>query len=69
MQNSPNRTVRAPAFVLGTSFLASAVVWFATVKAIGYSVFVGFFYFAAYFVFLVLFFMVLGYSLFEQKNG
>ncbi len=68
MQKEQRNPTQARFFVFITSLLAAAVVWIAVVKAIGYSMLTGFFYFAAYFVAMILFFTVSGYSLFDQSN-
>ena len=68
MREEQRNSTQARFFVIITSLLAAAVVWIAVVKAVGYSVLAGFFYFAAYFVAMILFLTVLGYSHFEQSN-
>ena len=68
MQREPEKPARAPVCVIVTSAGASCVVWLAVVKGIGYSVVTGLMYGISYFVAMVLFFEVCGYSLFGNGN-
>jgi hypothetical protein len=51
------------------SFVASAVVYTAVVKGIGYTKIAGFVYFMAYFAAMALFIRVLGYSCSGSNHG
>ncbi|MCX6339432.1 MAG: hypothetical protein NTX71_05880 [Candidatus Aureabacteria bacterium] len=68
MQRETEKPERAPVFVVAASAVASCVVWLAVVKGVGYSVLAGFIYGIGYFVAMVLFFEVCGYSLFRNDN-
>jgi len=68
VQMEPEKPARAPVSVIAASAGASCAVWLAVVKGIGYSVIAGLMYGISYFVAMILFFEVWGYSLFGKKQ-
>ncbi len=68
MHREPEKQAHAPLYVIVTSAAASCVVWLAVVKGVGYSMVAGLIYGAGYFVAMVLFFEVCGYSFFGNGN-